>query len=63
MNRRGALLAAVTGLLVSGGCGMPADRLVDRQAPDFTLTSLDGKEVSLSDFRGKVVVLAFWGAG
>jgi thiol-disulfide isomerase/thioredoxin len=29
-------------------------------APDFTLQSLDGKTVRLSDFRGKPVVLNFW---
>ena len=28
-------------------------------APDFTLTSQDGARVSLSDFRGKVVAIAF----
>ncbi|NLC46841.1 MAG: TlpA family protein disulfide reductase [Firmicutes bacterium] len=28
--------------------------------PDFTLTDLKGKKVSLSDFRGKGVVLNFW---
>ena len=30
------------------------------KAPDFTLKDLDGKEVSLKDFRGKTVVLVFW---
>lgn len=30
------------------------------QAPDFTLADKDGKEVSLSDFRGKRVVLYFY---
>ncbi|WP_433744664.1 peroxiredoxin family protein [Falsibacillus pallidus] len=29
-------------------------------APDFTLKTLDGKEKSLSDFRGKKVILNFW---
>ncbi len=31
-------------------------------APNFTLPDLNGKEVSLSDFRGKWVVLDFWGS-
>ena len=30
------------------------------QAPGFTLVSLDGSKVSLSDFRGKAVLLNFW---
>lgn len=29
-------------------------------APDFTLQTLDGQPVSLSDFRGKPVLLNFW---
>lgn len=31
-------------------------------APNFTLKDMQGKDVSLSDFRGKWVVLDFWGA-
>jgi peroxiredoxin len=31
-----------------------------KQAPDFTLKSLDGKSVRLSDYRGKAVLLNFW---
>ncbi|MFN0242514.1 MAG: peroxiredoxin family protein [Planctomycetota bacterium] len=30
-------------------------------APDFTTTDVDGVEFKLSDYRGKVVVLDFWG--
>lgn len=31
-----------------------------KQAPDFTLQTLDGKSVKLSDYRGKAVLLNFW---
>jgi thiol-disulfide isomerase/thioredoxin len=31
-----------------------------KEAPAFSLNSLDGKQVSLSDFRGKPVLLTFW---
>src|SRR5664279_4161707 len=30
------------------------------QAPDFTLLTLDGSKVKLSDYRGKAVLLNFW---
>ena len=29
-------------------------------APDFTVTDIDGKKITLSDYRGKVVLLDFW---
>ncbi len=32
----------------------------DRKAPDFKLTGMNGQSVSLSSYRGKVVVLNFW---
>jgi thiol-disulfide isomerase/thioredoxin len=31
-----------------------------REAPDFSLESLDGKSMRLSDLRGKAVLLNFW---
>ncbi|MBN2355840.1 TlpA family protein disulfide reductase [candidate division KSB1 bacterium] len=31
-----------------------------RKAPEFTLSSLEGKSVSLSDFKGKVIIVDIW---
>ena len=33
---------------------------VGTKAPDFTLQNQEGKEVSLSDFKGKKVILYFY---
>jgi len=35
-------------------------QMINQPAPQFTLTDLDGKNVSLSDYKGKVVILDFW---
>ncbi len=37
--------------------GLPGDSKI---APDFTLLTHDGKEVKLSDYKGKVILLDFW---
>lgn len=34
---------------------------IDKLAPNFTLESLQGEEVSLEDYRGKIVLINFWG--
>jgi len=31
-----------------------------KEAPAFSLKELDGKQVSLSDFKGKPVFIVFW---
>src|SRR3990172_2077633 len=31
-----------------------------KEAPDFTLLNLDGRKISLQDYRGKVIFLHFW---
>ncbi|WP_165820883.1 redoxin domain-containing protein [Pueribacillus theae] len=35
---------------------------IGEMAPDFTLNDMQGNPVSLSDFRGKKVILNFWGS-
>lgn len=33
---------------------------VGKEVPDFTLKNLNGEEVSLSDYKGKIVIVNFW---
>jgi peroxiredoxin len=33
---------------------------IGERAPDFTLPTIDGKATSLSQFRGKIVMVNFW---
>jgi len=47
---------APQGTFVGGSTGLRVGSL----APDFTLSMLNGRRVSLSDYRGKVVMLNFW---
>lgn len=35
-------------------------KMISKPAPQFTVTDLQGKQVSLNDFKGKTVVLDFW---
>ncbi len=36
------------------------ERLTGQRAPDFTLNDINGNKVSLSAFKGKVILLHFW---
>ena len=38
----------------------PMSALVGKVVPNFSATDLDGKPISLQDYRGKVVLLDFW---
>jgi peroxiredoxin len=63
----GVLAFIVAGLLHPGAAsttpsssGATVGLQIGDVAPDFTLASLDGKQVSLSQFRGRPVMLNFW---
>ncbi len=52
---------AATGTWAFGeSAGARRESLLSLQAPDFTLPDLEGKQHSLSDYRGRKVFLASW---
>lgn len=64
-----ALLIAILGMLATGkyldrnrkrGAIKLVGDVRGLRAPNFELTTLDGKRVKLSDYRGKAVLLNFW---
>lgn len=65
------LCAAAVAVAICGGCAgkkqpeakkAAADEgpVVGFKAPEFSLKSLDGKDVSTADFKGRVVLISFW---
>ncbi len=59
------IVTLVSAMLVSGctagsGSSNPESATVGQPAPDFKLQNLDGESVSLSDFKGKTVLVNFW---
>ncbi len=53
-------LRGTTGAANPTRADVPVGIKVGQAAPDFTLKDSTGKEISLSDFLGKVVILEFW---
>ena len=48
------------GLYIAGRRAKPKAAASGDAAPDFTVTDINGHKLSLSDYRGKVVLLDFW---
>jgi cytochrome c biogenesis protein CcmG/thiol:disulfide interchange protein DsbE len=63
-NPKQAILAAICIInILMVGCGLSGNSstpTVNEPAPDFKLTTLGGKEVKLSQFRGRPVLINFW---
>jgi peroxiredoxin len=57
------IIAAMSLLTCIIGCSVPEGSEVGDNAPDFTLSTLDGSQVKLSDLKGKPVMLIFWTTG
>src|ERR1700686_451349 len=53
----GAVLTA-SSLIASSKAAAPT--LVGKEAPDFVLKAMDGKNLRMSEFRGQVVLVNFW---
>ena len=55
-----AVLLALLGLLAWGLKKVQAGPVSSGMAPDFSLTSFDGRILKLSELRGQVVIINFW---
>lgn len=57
------IVAAISVILVLGSVFCQSEKshnLIGEKSPDFSLITLDGEEVTLSQFKDKVVILNFW---
>jgi len=61
LKRTTSLTLAVTALILMAtiGCGTAQIPQIGDKAPAFTLESIEGKNISLSDFQGKTVLIVF----
>ncbi len=63
-NNKLIWIAAISLVILSLGIIAARDQSASQvetdHAPDFSLTTFDGEQISLSDWRGNVVVVNFW---
>jgi len=60
MNRRSRFIPRVLLAALLAGCLAAANAAAPQPAPDFTLKSLSGENLKLSELRGQVVLVNFW---
>jgi cytochrome c biogenesis protein CcmG/thiol:disulfide interchange protein DsbE len=58
--KRLAFVLMLAAFALTAGCTPTQDRGESAPAPDFTVKDLKGQTLSLSDCKGKVLVLNFW---
>ncbi|MBK7644683.1 MAG: TlpA family protein disulfide reductase [Planctomycetes bacterium] len=56
-----ALALLVPLVCTTTGCSKSVDEQIGKPAPEIEGEDLDGAEMTLSEFRGQVVLLEFWG--
>jgi thiol-disulfide isomerase/thioredoxin len=54
------LIAILGSILLTSTPANAQDLVINGPAPDFHATTFDGKEVSLADYKGQVVIVNFW---
>jgi cytochrome c biogenesis protein CcmG, thiol:disulfide interchange protein DsbE len=59
ISQRQTVLCALLALLYAT-TPMAKNLVVGDPAPDFTATTLDGKKLTLADFKGQVLIINFW---
>ncbi len=63
VNMRNVKMAMLLAFLMLLSVGCRGSSPIGKSAPDFVLTSINGKSLKLSDFKGKVVIVDFWSTG